>query len=151
MTATFQLTPGIAHYSAKFLVESNMLHPADWTPYESGRDEHKDCDCKFINDVYWHTCCRDISLTQKMLDIFVFKDCDPVFEKSILNEGILKAGCIDHIDGKYALRNGHHRLYLAYKFDLTVPMWVGHYSGCNAYNDMVSRELPMSNGVMDRW
>ena len=156
MTATFQLTPGIAHYNAKFLVESNMLHSGDWTPYESGRDDDYysgDCDCSYPlgSEIYWHTCCEDISLTQKMLDMFVYKDYEKNFEDSILDEGILKAICIDHIDNQYVLRNGHHRLYVAYKYDLSIPAWVGPYQGCNKHNDKVARKLPMSNGVIDRW
>jgi hypothetical protein len=43
-----------------------------------------------------------------------FKECDPVFEKSILRDGIQRPVCIEvDSEGKWWQGNGHHRLAVA--------------------------------------
>lgn len=118
----FELKQGLHTYDPIKLVHSDLVLPADWG---FGPDDFlTECTCEELwNDepeVYWHAC-GPYSNSERMLQVFEWKFYSANFRDSIRDKGTnVTPIFIETWGSQYILRNGHHRLMVAYDYGLPV-------------------------------
>ena len=98
--------------SARRFVHHSGVYSGDWSP--SGAEN---CECSGF-----HTC---TPIDEQYLDWFTRIEVSKKFEQSVLDKGIIHGLSIepDYWDRTTAvLCNGHHRLMIAYKHNLFIPL-----------------------------
>lgn len=128
-----ELEPGTHDYDPFELVHSELIIPADWG-FGPGDDYYDECTCieqwEEGPAMYWHEC-GPWSPSERILQTFEWKYYSPEFRDSIREHGInVQPIYIDMTDKKdlYILRNGHHRLMVAYDYGLPVRATVEHWT-----------------------
>lgn len=101
--------------SARKLIDSNDVYSSDWSHYAKPA-----CDC---TDFDIHTCAEP---SKQWADVFSRIKLSKVFIEHILLHGVMQPIgfgrlTIEDKDYNYVF-NGHHRLTVAYRYNLYVPV-----------------------------
>lgn len=148
MTKTLiKLHEGVHLYDARDLVHSELFEPGDWGFGDEDGTFYNTCDCNAVWDekpeIYWHVCQPELTNAEKCLQVFKWKSVSPMFRNSIGSNGIVNPIHIEIVGNHNVLRNGHHRLMVAYQRSLVLPVWYGVWDYTSTPDDY-RPDLPWS-------